>query len=78
MDPPRELAQFRDCLLDLVLRAGEDLRSGCVSAGSFEPECDRQCQEPLLRPVVEVPLDPTPLGIGCRDDRPRDARTSAS
>ena len=28
----------------------------------------RHADEPLLRPVVQVPLDPPPLGVGGRDD----------
>ena len=72
MDATGELAQLGDRLLDLVLCARQHVRVGRVTAGSREPERERERDEPLLRAVVEVALDPPLLGIGRGDDpRPR-------
>ena len=68
VDPAGELAQLGDRLLDLVLRAREHVRVGRVAARGREPERDGERDEPLLRAVVEVALDPPPLGVGRGDD----------
>ena len=68
VDSSGQLAQFGNRLLDFVLCAYEDGRRGRVSPGTFEAECDGQCHEPLLRAVVEVPLDPPPFCVGGCDD----------
>ena len=41
---------------------------GRVAAGSREPEREGERDEPLLSAVVEVALDPPPLGVGRGDD----------
>ncbi len=68
MDASGEFAEFGDRLLDLVLRARENVGSGRVGAGSLETERDGKCHEPLLRAVVKVALDAAPFGVGCGDD----------
>ena len=68
MDSPREVAELGDCLLYLVLRAREDLGRCGIAARRLESERDRQGDEPLLRAIVQVALDPAALGVGGRDD----------
>ena len=68
MDASGELAEFSDRLLDLVLRAREDVGCGPVGVRGLEAERDGECHEPLLRAVVEVAFDAAPLGVGGRDD----------
>ena len=64
MNPPGELAQLGDRLLDLVLCARERVRVGRVTTGGREPERERERDEPLLSAVVEVALESPPLGVG--------------
>ena len=71
MDAARELAQLLDRELRLLARLRDELRGAVGIAGDprlGEPERDGHRDEPLLRAVVEVALDPPPLGVGGGDD----------
>jgi hypothetical protein len=71
VNPPRELAELLERVLELALRFGEKrLRSfgvlPQVRLGHPEPECERH--ESLLRAVVQVSLQASALGVACLDD----------
>ena len=71
MDPVRELAQLVDGDLQLV---GAPSSSGPPRVDAPRPtplrapELERERDQPLLRAVVQVALDPTPLLVGRGDD----------
>ena len=74
MHAARELAQLADGDLQLIDRGVEHsrARAGRRRAALGGAQLQRERDEPLLRAVVEVPLDPAPLGVAGRDDpRPR-------
>src|SRR5262245_15294321 len=73
-DARRELQEHRELVetnCELVPRRGEE-RRGRVGIASQLPlgqaERDRECDEALLRTVVEVPLEPLARGVACLDD----------
>ena len=56
---------------ELVGRVGEDLlRDAGIGAELRlrEPQCERERDEPLLRAVVQVALEPPALGVGGLDE----------
>ena len=69
-EPVRELAQILDRGAQLGVRLLE--RGGRLHAGreprAHEPERQGESDEALLGAVVQVPLEPAPLGIGGVDD----------
>jgi hypothetical protein len=71
MDAARQLAQLLDGGLRLLARLRDEL--GCGLRIGLEPllgeaERDGHRDHPLLRTVVQVALDPPPLGVGRRED----------
>ena len=71
MDAARELAQLLDRLLEAVGSARQyflDLRPGARELPLGNAEVERERDEPLLRPVVEVALDPAARFVRRRDD----------
>ncbi|HTE63610.1 MAG TPA: hypothetical protein VK631_24855, partial [Solirubrobacteraceae bacterium] len=71
VDPARELAQLLDRELRLLAGLGDQLRRARGigrDARLGEPERDGHRDQPLLRAVVEVALDPPALGVGGGDD----------
>src|SRR5262249_25601496 len=71
MDAARQLAQLLDRLLEAFDRSREHLlyfRAGVREPLLRDPEIERDRDEPLLRTVVEVPLDPEPLRVGRGND----------
>ena len=72
MDAARELAQLVEALGELLLRAWRAARAR--PAGSFssfaldQPQVERERDEPLLRAVVQVALEPPALGVAGLDD----------
>ena len=78
MDPARELAQLGERHRELLARVGHELlrrRRVLVDLVLDQPQLHRQRDEPLLRAVVEVALEPPPLVVAGGDDplepRPR-------
>ena len=75
MDPAGELTELLQAERELVARLRDQLRRGCrivgqPRLGNAKPERERD--QTLLRAVVEVPLQPPPLGVAGLDDaRPR-------
>ena len=75
VDAAGEVAQLDERLLGLAVRLrDEPLGVHRVLGGPRAAERHRECDEPLLRAVVEVALDPAPLGVGGGDH----ARPSAA
>ena len=71
MDPARQLAELLERLRELGAGPGEQLaRSGRVAREPRlgEPKRQRERDEPLLRAVVQVALEPPPLGVARLDD----------
>ena len=71
MDAARELAQLRERVRELLPGGGEDLVGavGVVPEPRLrEPERERERDEPLLRAVVEVSLEPAALVVAGFDD----------
>ena len=70
MDPARELAQLLERLRQLLAGALERrARLGLVAAAAGgEPQVERERDEPLLRAVVQVALEPAALGVARLDD----------
>ena len=71
MDAARQLAQLLDGELGLLARLRDELRGRvriAVDPRLGEPERDGHGDEPLLRAVVQIALDPAPLGVGGGDD----------
>ncbi len=71
MDAACELPQLLDRELRLLLRLGDQLRGVLRVVGELrlgEAERDAHRDEPLLRAVVQIALDPAPLGVGRRQD----------
>jgi hypothetical protein len=71
VDPAGELAQLLDRELDLLAGLGDQLcgvrrlgREPRLGEGERHSDADQA----LLRTVVQVTLDPPPLGIGGSDD----------
>ena len=77
MDPPRERAQLVEPGHQLVVGlAQQALDLGVVAAHARlgQPEREADPEQPLLRTVVQVALEPPALGVAGRDDpRPRGA-----
>ena len=71
MEPAREVAHLADGLEQLAGRGIDHLvRARRLAARLFEPHGQRD--EPLLRAIMQVPLDAPPLGIASlHDPRPR-------
>ena len=71
VQPARELAQFLECLVELLRRAREQrlerLAAG-VELHAHEAQRQRQGDEPLLRAVVQVALQLAPLLVAGFDD----------
>ena len=68
MDAAGEVAQLHERLLGLTVGLGDEpLRVHRVLGGAGAAERHRQRDEPLLRAVVQVALDPAPLGVGGGD-----------
>jgi hypothetical protein len=66
MDASRQLAELLERLRELLGGAAQELCGlvgVCVQLGLSEPEGERERDEALLRPVVEVALEATPLGV---------------
>ena len=71
MDPARELAQLLERLRELVGRRRDELlrqRGVGTDAVVDHPELERDGDEPLLRAVVEVALQPPPLRVARGDE----------
>jgi hypothetical protein len=70
MDPARELAQFAEAGVELGARGGERHRRGAVrrQRALRGGQHHRRDHEPLLRPVVQVALDPVAGRVGGRHD----------
>ena len=71
MDAARELAQLRERVRELLAGGAEDLVGavGVVPKPRLrEPERERERDEPLLRAVVQVPLEPPALVVAGFDD----------
>ena len=71
VDAARELAQFSERLLEIVLRdLDERFRRLGVSPQARPDQLQLECErdEPLLCPVVQVSLQPSAFGVGCFDD----------
>ena len=65
-----EIAQLLECLGELRLDAVEqrlDLGAG-GDPGRHHAEAQREGDEPLLRAVVQVPLEPPPRAVACGGD----------
>ena len=76
MEAARELAQLLEGERKLLPRPAEDRRRRVGIApelGLGEPEGERERDEALLGAVVEVPLEPPPLGVGRVDEARRGA-----
>jgi hypothetical protein len=67
-----ELAQLRDRGLDLIDPGADSVAEPVdVAVDRRGAQLQRQGEQPLLRAVVQVPLDPPPLGqLGCGDPGP--------
>ena len=78
MDAARELAQLLERLRQLLARAHEQLVGRIRIARQLrlrQPQRQRERDQPLLRAVVEVALEPPPRVVARRDDaRPRRAQ----
>ena len=79
MDAARERAELLECAADLGVRLGEELVDGAVpvgdsAAGELEREPDPE--QALLGAVVEVALEPPPLGVSGLDDGQRAQRVA--
>ena len=72
VDPVRQLAELRQGLQRVVGRVGQQRGGAGVAVGlgasAGEPEVVGEGEEPLLRPVVEVALEPAPRGVAGLDD----------
>ena len=71
VDAARELAQLRERVRELLPGSGEDLVGavGVVPQPRLrEPQRERERDEPLLRAVVQVPLEPAALVVAGLDD----------
>ena len=71
MDPASELTELLQTERELVARPREQLRRGCRVVGKprlGEAKAERERDQALLRAVVEVPLEPPPLGVAGLDD----------
>ena len=71
MEAPGKLAELLKRERELLARAGEDARCRLGLRPKLrlgEPQRERQRDEPLLRAIVEVPLESPPLGIGSFDE----------
>ena len=71
MDAAGELAQLLECLGELGLRAREQLdrRFGIARDPRLdETQRDGERDEPLLRAVVQVPLERAPRRLLCADE----------
>ena len=71
MDPASELAQLGEAPLQLgpgpIQHLGH-IRRIVIEPGSRQLECEGEGHELLLGAVVEVALDPPPLGVAGSDD----------
>ena len=68
MDPARELAQLGERVGELRAGALQQVLGLAVGLGLGDPQHQRQRDEPLLRAVVEVALEPAALVVAGRDD----------
>ena len=70
MDPAHEVAQLAHRALGLVVRAGQQRVDGRRVLGQLRArpaQLHRDVGEPVLRPVVQVALDPAQPGVGGLD-----------
>ena len=68
---PRELAELVKRLLQLLLGVGEQFvcaRRPLGKLGAGELEGETECEQALLRSVVEVAFEPTSLCVARGDD----------
>jgi hypothetical protein len=71
VDAARELAQVVEPLGELLLGRGQQLAGllrVLLERGADHPQVDRDRDEPLLRAVVQVALQPTALCVAGLDD----------
>ena len=70
MDAAGELAQLVEALPHLVDRRVDERRRGrsVLEAGAAQAQVERERDEPRLRAVVEVALEPAALGVAGLDD----------
>ena len=71
VDPARELAQLVEGRAEFRLRVGDELmgpQGVVVDHAVRHPQLKRERDEPLLRAVVQVPLEAAPLGVSGLDD----------
>ena len=71
VDPARELAQLVERLRELAVGCAEErfrLLGVSLQGRLDEPQLERERDEPLLRPVVQISLQPPALGVGRLDD----------
>ena len=71
MDPARELPQLLERLRELVAGArdqGLGRRGVATDVGADQPQLHGQGHQPLLRAIVQVALEPPPLGVARGDD----------
>ena len=71
VDAARQLAQLLQRVRELVARRGRELLGllgVAPDVGADHPQLQRQRDEPLLGPVVQVALEPAALGVAGGDD----------
>jgi hypothetical protein len=71
VDPAREFTELLECLVELIVGFGQKRfrRFGILSQVCLDdPQLDRERDEPLLRAVVQVSLQPSTLGVARLDD----------
>ena len=66
-DAASELAQLGQRAVQLRLRGVDEPGGVSADLRAQEPQREREHHEPLLRPVVQVALEPTALGIAGLD-----------
>ena len=79
MDPAGDFTQLLEAERELVAASeiSAPAARGSRELGLGDAEVERERDEPLLRPVVQVPLEPPPLGVTGLDHRARDALSSS-
>ena len=71
VDAARQLPELLERVGQLVARGRRELlRLGGIApdVGAEHPQLERERDEPLLGAVVQVALEPAPLGVAGRDD----------
>jgi hypothetical protein len=71
MDAPSKLAQLAEGRLQLAaggLRQLTDALLIVLQELLDHAQAKSKRHQPLLRPIMEIPLEPAPLGEGCLDD----------